>query len=72
MRMSESHSSRPLIAHLTEFQERWSDMSADWNDANSLEFERRYLDPMASSLLSYIRALDELVDAIEEAERAAR
>ncbi|HEY0599192.1 hypothetical protein [Brevundimonas sp.] len=42
---------------------------SDWRDSTAQTFENRYYEPLARRLAAYIHAAENLLEAIEDAER---
>jgi len=50
-------------------RQAWGDTHADWNDANSRNFEEQHLRPLASDLASAFPAIDQLASLLNQAGR---
>lgn len=61
-----------IAAAVRDLEEQWIEVSRSWNDQIAADFHRLHLTPIAESLHAYARALDGLMEALEDAERAAR
>lgn len=73
--MSMAHTSgdsQVIAASVRDLEEQWGEASRSWNDQVAVDFHRLHLTPIAESLNAYARALDGLMEALEDAERAGR
>lgn len=61
-----------IAAAVRHLEEQWAEVSRDWNDEVAADFRRLQLVPIAETLDAYARALNSLMEAIQDAERAAR
>lgn len=61
-----------IAAAVRDLEEQWGEVSRSWNDEVAVDFRRLHLAPIAETLHAYARALDGLMEALEDAERAGR
>lgn len=48
----------------------WKDIRRQWRDQNAIQFEKDYWQPAEQAVDEYLRALSNLTDVLERAERA--
>jgi uncharacterized protein YukE len=61
-----------IAAAVRDLEAQWGEVSRSWNDQVAADFRRLHLAPIAETLHEYARALDGLMEALEDAERAGR
>jgi hypothetical protein len=58
-----------LSKALKHLQMRWQEATSSWNDAASVHFEKKFLEPLEADLKTAVTAMDHMASVLVQARR---
>jgi hypothetical protein len=58
-----------LSKAMKQLQMRWQEAQSSWNDAASVQFEKKFLEPLEADLRTAVTAMDHMAAVLVQARR---